>query len=71
MTQGEGKQVALALYKIAIIEELINKVEVWPHLGPNGIDAVHDLNVAIYALAHVIADDASHSIRLKIKKEKA
>ena len=56
MTRGELSKIALALNKVAEVEETINNVEVWEHLGPDGIDNVYKLRLAINTLANVIAD---------------
>jgi len=69
MTRGERKKVALAIYKIAKVEERINDATVWEYLDPNGIEYVGHLNDAMYELASVLLEDLEHSIRLRKKTE--
>ena len=69
MTRGEMKKVTLALYKIAIVEETINQVEVWDALGPNGIENVYHLQEAISELSRMISDDVDWSIKRRVKEE--
>ena len=69
MTKGERKKVALAIYKIAKVEERINDVSVWEALDPNGIEYVGHLNDAMYELTSVLLEDLNHGIKLRKETE--
>ena len=71
MTKGELKKVALALYKMAEVEEKVNDVIVWDAIGEDGIKVVGDIQAAMFELTEVISDHLRHaevlrtSVRLK------
>jgi hypothetical protein len=64
MTRGEMEKITLAMYKIAMVEEAINNVEVWEAIGPNGMEQVDNLHQAISTLACVVLEDVNRSIEL-------
>lgn len=63
MTKGELSNIAYALFKISIIEENINKVEVMDAIGNGGIEIVQDAQDALNALAQMIVDHTDRSKR--------
>ena len=71
MKKGEMKKVALALYKMAEVEEKVNNIIVWDAIGEDGINVVSDIQTAMFELTEVISDHLRHaevlrtSVRLK------
>lgn len=59
MTRGESIKITEALFRIAEVKEVIGQVEVWEHLGPDGLDYVRKLKRAMHLLADVITEDTA------------
>ena len=56
MTKGELKKVALALYKMAEVEEKVNDVIVWDAIGEDGMTVVSDIQTAMFEITEMISD---------------
>lgn len=71
MTKGELKKAALALYKMAEVEEKVNDIVVWDVIGEDGMTVVSDIQAAMFEITKMISDHIRHaevlrtSVRLK------
>ena len=61
MKKGELKKVALALYKMAEVEEKVNDIIVWDAIGEDGITVVSDIQAAMFEITEMISDHLRHA----------